>query len=529
MSLAGLEFTPDSPLPGSLHLLAAQELDTTADQLAGYLSESLRSGSHLGATHYGRAFTVWFLSLTGKSEYEGIVGQLVSEYFPHDPMVRITPEFNRYAWAHLARLGRPWATQDLAEEPEYRKIPVTNWTLLRHTTDYLLGRTEATADARRVLRRWQQASGFIVDQPNVRSLQYHHFSASLVLELGLISQNKDLLAAARRALACSLQFLLSNGDAQYLGRGQQQIFGYGALVNLLASGFSDQPDPRLVLHLLRCLSLLRGFQREDGSFPLVLNRDEPREGQGRPTDPAYPGWYAYNNHLDYLSFLGVCLLRARDTLRGACFGAHAEVAAYRQSRDFSDGVSRVVRRPGYEAVVSKPSGGWRGRGPWTNDLPFPYVVAQGRRITPSFGGEEYEDSIYRADGIPLPLVEVDGLQRSMREGRCWSFWIGPFLFVVSTLGVLVRRFWFGSHELKIHDLHLGPRRMFAHHLLDVTARARTAQPVELGGGWTLKSSVSLVPDANSECYFWGGPLRRFRSTSAVRRCSAVLGCDAHPE
>jgi len=164
--------------------------------------------------------------------------------------------------------------------------------------------------------------------------------------------------------------LLPNGDSLYVGRGQQQIFGYGALVYLLEAAAGLTGEEQFGAIAERAFSRLMRFQRSDGSFPLVLREGEPAEPW--LPDISRPGWYTYNRYADYLPLLGCFLLKAADP-EVPPFGAVAPVSAHP--------AFRLWREDRYVAVLALPGGAS------TNDLAFPYVCLEGQSLFPCYGAE----------------------------------------------------------------------------------------------------------------------------------------------
>ncbi len=151
--------------------------------------------------------------------------------------------------------------------------------------------------------------GLILDEFKTRSLQYHAFCLFVICEL--VEQHRNVRFLREwlwRGAQFAVDQMLHDGTALWLGRGQEQIFGYGALIYALEyvnRNVGSLPDDKLRKLQAHVLS----FQRPDGSFPLVLRRREPEVAgailQSRPA-----GWYGYNTLYDYQPFLAYTLWRA---------------------------------------------------------------------------------------------------------------------------------------------------------------------------------------------------------------------------
>jgi hypothetical protein len=266
---------------------------------------------------------------------------------------------------------------------------------------------------------------------------------------------------------------------------------------------------------------LTNFQRHDGSFPLVLNGIE----NGFPAsaslaDPLYVGWYSYNNYFDYLAFLGIMLAKTETVLsaiideREGSFidsSSHInETESHYQDADFL-----IVRRPDYEAALARPGGDWKGWGLWSNDLPIPYIVCKGRRITPSYGGEQYGRTLFRTQGIPLPLVQVEKDLLSIRDGRIWSSWHGDTLIVITPKAILFRTYVFKRKQVVVRDTIFSLYKTYFYYLFDNVHEIIQGHEFEINYGARIISDKHLQLQ---ECpqYFWGGRLTALRSLEPGR-------------
>ena len=187
-----------------------------------------------------------------------------------------------------------------------------NWLLLRTLNKRLFGRFSLACKARLwlSLKIHQSDSGLILDELKTRSLHYHAFCLFIFAEL-IESGIKAgwLVRAFKNGVRFSLDHCLSDGTALFIGRGQEQIFGYGAL--LYALEYCDRKIYAIDKKVINLIAeRLLGFQRADGSFPLVLRSGQPEEmGMGYSRHrPA--GWYSYNSVWDYQPFLAYCLIKA---------------------------------------------------------------------------------------------------------------------------------------------------------------------------------------------------------------------------
>ena len=188
-----------------------------------------------------------------------------------------------------------------------------NWFLLRQVNRFWFGCSPTWTRAKLAVahRLYTRQDGLILDEFKTRSLQYHAFCLYLICDLVQQHPNADFLQDwLRRGVQISLAHVLDDGSAMWIGRGQEQVFGYAALIR--ATEFVHRCIEPLPVELLnRLQQRVLSFQRDDGSFPLVLRRREP-EPPWPEQAPAVPGWYGYNTLADYLPFLGHAMWTASE-------------------------------------------------------------------------------------------------------------------------------------------------------------------------------------------------------------------------
>lgn len=160
-----------------------------------------------------------------------------------------------------------------------------------------------------LIKTHQTSYGLLMDEYFTRSLQYHNFSLLILLKIYEKKKNyKWLKNKIILAIEFSIDNIFSDGTSQFLGRGQEQIFGYGSLIaSLKLYEKLFQKDLDNFLNLL--LDKLLRHQKENGFIPLILrnqNNTEEKESFSNKKKP--PGWYSYNSSFDYLPFLCYCLL-----------------------------------------------------------------------------------------------------------------------------------------------------------------------------------------------------------------------------
>lgn len=249
------------------------------------------------------------------------------QYAPHSPselLVKACAHLSRqdtdakhYSWEFVvhamqnARCMAPPTVPLPLLEHRAKGTRMFNWFLLRQANRgrFSTWRWWTLLKLRTARALYTTRDGFIQDELRTRSLQYHAFCLYVLCELVHQHPRADFLKAwLVDGVRFSVQHLLHDGSALWLGRGQEQIFGYAALIRAMEFVHARlEPVPRRALHVLQ--DRLMAFQRPDGSFPLVLRRRQP-EPEAPCSADALPGWYGYNTLFDYLPFLGHALLSA---------------------------------------------------------------------------------------------------------------------------------------------------------------------------------------------------------------------------
>jgi hypothetical protein len=150
----------------------------------------------------------------------------------------------------------------------------------------------------------------------------------------------------------------------------------------------------------------------------------------------FVGWYPYNNYFDYLPFMGFFIAKAEEVLKSL----DTSKIEYRTQKEYRDDYFIKIVKPNYEAVISS------GGGYWTNDMPIPYIVTKSKNITPCYGGEQFQQSLYSQEGIPLPYF--DRFKKSIRW-RAISFFRNNTLWIISPFGIMKRDYLFENRYIEI--------------------------------------------------------------------------------
>ena len=348
-------------------------------------------------------------------------------------------EFNNYALLNYLKSSKNSEIQKYLDLLKFKNTPVTNWTLLRSVSRLIANKESELAikEAREKIENFQLKSGLILDQKDDKSFQYHCFSMAMVAEIYEETNDEYFKNSFLKGVAFIRNFILSNGETLYIGRGQNQSFGYGALIYILSLAYKYTNDKTLLGDIKKVFNFIQQFQRLDGSFPLVLNGLE----KGIPQiidkkDEQFAGWYPYNNYFDYLPFMGYFIAKATSLLEEL----DTSNSEYRDQVNYEDDNFIKVVYKGYEAVLSKPGGYW------TNDMPIPYIVSRNQALTPCYGGEQFQDSLYSFKGIALPYFEK--FKKSIRwKGK--SFFMHNVLWVISPLGIMRRKYDFSDNYIII--------------------------------------------------------------------------------
>ncbi len=194
---------------------------------------------------------------------------------------------------------------------------MVNWTLMRQ-----LNRVNHKKDSVKVgvilwciKKLFTHKEGLILDEMSTRSLQYHAFCLYILAELDQTHYHTLVFDWLIKGCQFSVNMMCSDGCSLYIGRGQEQIFGYGALLFAL-----EYANTKYELHLNGSIKnlwrYLSSFQRKNGSYPLVLNPNEPEKEDVSFHKDKPHGWYGYNTLYDYMPFLAYCLVRASKFRRG---------------------------------------------------------------------------------------------------------------------------------------------------------------------------------------------------------------------
>ncbi len=414
--------------------------------ISRFLSDRVEEGIDDYRVFYGTSFSLLYFKM--RNELSPSLSEKLIRLI--DSADRSDPEFHwefcNYALLHYEALGGV-GISPLIEDLHFKGTPCTNWSLLRACSK-LLGQTDdaylEVAKVMALLRKNQLPSGLITDDLGVNSFQYHCFSASLCAEIYELTDDPEFLDRFEYAVDFIRNFILPNGDTLYIGRGQEQSFGYGTLIFILSKWYAYSSDATVLSDIDSVLKFVEEKVRKDGSLPLIFNgveREIPKVVN--MNDPQFVGWYPYNNFYDYLPFLAVYLERTRQILSKCDLSKFASS----QQQDFIDSQFMKVVMPNYISVVGKPGGYW------SNDLNLPYIYSfkKRRAITPFFGGEQFQHSLYHYGSLPLPTWKKFSFRRKLKSIRYKNTFICFSLF-----GIYISHYQYFDERVRVRDLVLSP-------------------------------------------------------------------------
>ncbi|MDO9182888.1 MAG: hypothetical protein Q7U04_10795 [Bacteriovorax sp.] len=423
------------------------DLNNKSLNIANYLSQYLSThNSFKLRTFYGESFALNLL-YRHKILDEKNKNILINQYLKKDKSdPEFHFEFNNYAFSDLFKRSEDAQYRELYLPLKFKGTKCTNWTLLRsnvrliENVDVILAREEF----RSKINNYQLSSGLILDDVGVKSFQYHCFSMAMLLEIYEISMDAEALNSFISGVKFIRNFILKNGDALYIGRGQEQSFGLGVLIYILSKFYSLTKDQDVLFDIKLVLEFISKFQYSNGSFPLVFTgKENPIPQNVDMNSVEFSGWYPYNNFFDYLPFLGFFLHKAFECLnQEEVLVLKSENMQKSTQHNFKDNSFIKVNKDKYSAVLSLPGGYW------TNDLPMPLILYKGNFITPMLGGEQFQKSLYSLEALSMPTTRKGN--RSWRKlGR--GLFIGNNLIWVSLFGVMLRRYKFYDNNIIIKN------------------------------------------------------------------------------
>lgn len=278
-------------------------------------------GDHYAATHYALLGAVIYKHFDKNSEILANVKDAIEfhlrtskdEYYFDDYDYHW--DFQNYAFLETYNLledalseieKRTWV-RGLKGYQENTRNRHTNWIAMRSYSALQRSRLfHSVFDNIRFRNRLSRViqakkkDGCYDDFPDVsRPIQYHVFTVVLLHRIYLIKPTKKLRQHILSGIYYFCKFIDPDGCFNYLGRGQEQIFGYGIALYVLEAAKLLEPDKKeyFEFSVTRIWNYLSRFKTND-HFPLVLNNRKDEEKFG---------WYDYHHTTVYNAFLGVWL------------------------------------------------------------------------------------------------------------------------------------------------------------------------------------------------------------------------------
>lgn len=464
-------------------LSIAEQILQTTNAIGEYLSKHLLDKKGFDArTFYGEAFTLALLANTGHLT-PTLQKILVEEFDKLDQSSNLFHwEFNHYALLNYQNQTGDTTFSAFINKKQFCNHPVTNWVLLKNRVLLQIDQknSEACLTAKNIITKMQESSGLVKDEKNTTSFQYHCFSLVMLIELWHLTGNSFFKSTFLKGIQFIRRFILSSGNTLYIGRGQQQIFGYTTLLYALSEAYQITSDSTYLADLNNVFGYMQQFKKSNGTFPLVL-----REGEATApflpdlTDPGYLGWYSYNNYYDYLPFAGFFLFKTYQTLCSSEAGnldQNPQDLAHYSDKNFT----RVAMH-NYDAVLAKPEGYL------SNDMAFPYLSTANRTLTPCYGGDQFTKSLFNKNDLPLPYFPR--FKRSLRA-KSKSWLNDKKLTMVSPLGLMKRSFEFKESKVMTTTRVWTPFKCIQQYLFNEEVKEINPHLFE-GNGYTIHSNAPL--------------------------------------
>lgn len=391
----------------------ANKLEHIIQRVLAYLRLVAKYPDRISRSFYGETFAALSFCEWGQGMDEKYVKKFLTLYRDKE---KETPEFhwefNNYALIHMpnalvtSMLGYDY------EIDRFKYTNCTNWILLRCLCQLSLKRSkqECLQEIDQKLKEMVTDSGLIKDNENVNSFQYHIFSAVLIYELYEKTQIEKYWDQFIKAVDFLINFILPNGCSIYIGRGQEQLFGYGLVLDALTIAAQKTGDEKYLYYLNSVLDYIQSFinmEMLQPPLPLTLNHEEKEsEAHLDKNDIRHPGWYGYNNYLDYIAFFEYFTIRAYKHLKKVKILENSSNCYQVQNFMYHDKEYVVVKKERYMMTIAK------GGGYWTNSQQLPILCYNNKIVLPCCGGEQYGCSLYAKEVLPLPYVQLSGLRSS---------------------------------------------------------------------------------------------------------------------
>ncbi|MBI2148932.1 hypothetical protein HYU23_04580 [Candidatus Woesearchaeota archaeon] len=178
----------------------------------------------------------------------------------------------------------------------------TNWIAMR-ALNFLLrynlfnlpqDKKNSVKELEKVLKR-QNNDGLFWDYIYQNSFQYHAYILALLVQYYEILPTIKLKKAIQDGINFLIRVTDNNGDFNYYGRGQKQIFGYTSAIFTLSKWYKITNDKNYLSYSKLIYNFIKPYIRKGA---IVMNKDQKLRA----------GWYKYNYGMEYLLFAKVYLL-----------------------------------------------------------------------------------------------------------------------------------------------------------------------------------------------------------------------------
>lgn len=366
-----------------------------------FLDGKLNDGHYNGRSFYGETFTALAMTMFDYEAYKTSISGILQWYNSAPKLANnFHWEFNNYALLKIKESHEELSEYVHSPLP-YRGTKCTNWTLLRLLGKYMEGinTAEQKSAAETLIKNRQLENGLVLDEQHVASFQYHCFIMSLIYDFYQYTDMPFFLEAFLKGVDFISKFTLNNGDTLYVGRGQEQIFGYGNLIYIYIIAFDITKNIKYIDLATRVLSFIEKHWSEERMLPLVLNEYERDSELTLPlTDRRHLGWYSYNNYYDYLPFCTYYFVATANILRknAALTKYNGKKNKFWVAKYYDDCFFRYSNEV-WDVALSVH------KGASANAIPFPFIIKNGYEITSVCGGDDYVNvGYYQLETIPLP-------------------------------------------------------------------------------------------------------------------------------
>jgi|GEM_PF-2809062 hypothetical protein len=294
-----------------------EDLAKSFNALITYLENSVTTEGFAERTFYGEAYAACCFEQQNKQ----LLVQKSLQGFAHKhaqhEAARDHHEFHLYALYRLKdkKLVENYLSLNF---PRPLKEKPTNWILLR-TLAYLHYGTHWQRLLWIIIScltlMFNQRNGLFLDRrigrillgdtrEDYQSHQYHAFILVLLSNLYDVTGLSWYANWFSKGIHYLKNQILENGKIVPKGRGQDQLFGYANTLYALAWDYRQHGSKESLHALERVVHYLQGFQKSDGSFPLVLCKHDDKSN-----------WETYNNLFDYLPFTALMMQESINLLQ----------------------------------------------------------------------------------------------------------------------------------------------------------------------------------------------------------------------